>query len=306
MNDSEAIHHLQTSGNYRIIKRLRMPASYAEGEPQTRRLGLTIDVEATGLNTEQDKIIELGFVAFEYDAGSGRIYRILHSYDGFEDPGEPLSDIVRQLTGIDDSMLQGERLDEDEINTWLTKADLVIAHNAAFDRPMIERRLPAAASCNWACTLSDIDWQAENIHGRKLDYIAYSLGYFFEGHRAVNDAEATLHLLTRPLPVSHQAVMAALLKAARQPIHRLFATHAAFDKKELLRGHGYQWLPSFTYHDRNGGNKRGVWSKAVAESDVEAECTWLQQAVYDGKEGRFRTREISPLDRYSLRETAEL
>lgn len=305
MNDSEAIRHLQATGDYRVIQRLQMPARYADGEPHTPRIGLTIDVEATGLNTEQDKIIELGFVAFEYDAGSGRIYRLLHSYDGFEDPGEPLSDIVKQLTGIDDAMLKDQRLDDDEINNWLEKADLVIAHNAAFDRPMIERRLPKAAECNWACTLNDIDWQVENIHGRKLDYIAYILGYFFEGHRAVNDAEATLHLLTRPLPVSHHAVMAALLEAARSPVRRLFATHAAFDKKDLLRGQGYQWLPGFAYRDRNGGNKKGVWSKVVAKDAFEAECAWLQQHVYDGREGLFQIREILPQDRYSVRETGQ-
>jgi DNA polymerase-3 subunit epsilon len=303
MDEQEAIRQLQASDDYRIIQRLRMPDHYSEGTPHTPRIGLTIDVEATGLNTEQDRIIELGFVAFEYDAGSGRIYRVLHSYDGFEDPGTPLSDIVKQLTGIDDAMLKDQRLDDAEINAWLEKADLVIAHNAGFDRPMIERRLPKAIECNWACTLNDIDWQAENIHGRKLDYIAYILGFFFEGHRAVNDAEATLHLLSRPLPISNQAVMAALLEAARQPVRRLFATHAAFDKKDLLRANGYQWLPGFQYADRNGGSKRGVWSKAVSDSAYEAECAWLQQEIYNGKANAFQARDITPQDRYSVRET---
>jgi len=158
MHDHEAITHLERSDQYRVIRRLQLPDAYHAGFPATARLGVVIDVEATGLDTAQDSIIELGFVAFEYDAASGKIYRILHQYDGFEDPGKPLTDVVRRITGITDEMLQGQQLDDEEIGAWLAKADLVIAHNAAFDRQMVERRLPSASQLNWACTQSDMKW----------------------------------------------------------------------------------------------------------------------------------------------------
>jgi len=144
MNDAEAIQQLQQSDRYRVIERLDPPARYWQGEPTTSRIGLVIDAEATGLDTGGDKIIELGLIAFEYDAGSGLVYRILHTYEAFEDPGEPLQDIVKQITGISDEMVAGQHLDDDEINAWLDKADLIIAHNAAFDRQMLERRLPVS------------------------------------------------------------------------------------------------------------------------------------------------------------------
>ena len=126
MNDIEAIKHLEVSGQYRVIERLNAPLCYNQGQPSTPRIGIVIDTEATGLDTANDAIIEVGFIAFEYDAHTGLIYRILHSYGGFEDPLEPLQDIIIQITGITDEMIKGEELDDDQINLWLEKADLII------------------------------------------------------------------------------------------------------------------------------------------------------------------------------------
>lgn len=301
MNDIEAIKHLEASGQYRVIERLNAPERYNQGQPATPRIGIVIDTEATGLDTANDAIIELGFIAFEYDAHTGLIYRILHSYGGFEDPLEPLQDIIIQITGITDAMIKGEELDDDQINLWLQKADLIIAHNSAFDRQMLERRLPLTAEANWACTFNDIDWMDEDIASLKLDYIAYKMGYYFDGHRAVNDAQATLHLLTKPLPCSGTLAMSALLTHAREKSRRIFSTGAPFDRKDDLKARGYRWMADFIYSD-HGKQKKGVWSKSVAESDIEAEQQWLTDTVYSGKTPAFIFKDITARERYSVRE----
>lgn len=302
MNESEAIRGLEETGRYRIIRQLEPPGRYCRGEPATARTGIVIDTETTGLDTATNRIIELGLIAFEYDAASGLIYRILHTCNGLEDPGEPLTDIVKRITGISDEMLAGQQLDQDEISSWIHRADLVIAHNAGFDRRVLERRLPEAVGANWGCTMHDINWQDEDISSLKLDYIAYRLGYFFEGHRAVNDAQATLHLLSKPLPVSGRPAMAALLSAARESNWRLFAVGAPFDKKDELKARGYRWLGDCTYTDSRGRPKKGVWSTTAAAADIEAEKQWLNDTVYPGMTATFIAREITAKDRYSLRE----
>jgi len=301
MNDIEAVEQLEKSDQYRVIKRLKTPDRYRQGEPATPRIGIALDVEATGLDTGRDKIIELGFVAFEYDAASGLIYRVLHSYCSFEDPQEPLQDHIRRITGIDDDMLRGQRLDDDEINLWLEKSDLIIAHNAAYDRRMVERRLPQARKANWACTMFDIDWPEEGVGSLKLDYIAYLMGYFFEGHRAVNDAEATLQMLASPLPGSGRPAMAVLLERARGFTRRFFAVGAPFERKDELRTRGYRWMPDVVYHD-HGKRKKGVWSRAVGEVDMETEGDWLSGEVYGGRQDMFVFSDISAQERYSVRE----
>ena len=298
MNDAEAIQHLEQSDQYRVIQRLHAPERYWQGQAATPRIGIVIDTETTGLDFNSNKIIELGFVAFEYDAASGLIYNILHTYDAFEDPGEPLSDIVKQITGITDDMLAGQHLDDKTANHWLEKADLIIAHNASFDRQVLERRLPVACKANWACTFHDIPWQDEDISSLKLDYIAYKLGFFFDGHRAVNDAQATLHLLSKALPCSGKLAMATLLANAREQSRRYFAIRAPFDKKDDLKARGYRWMADFSYQ-----GKKGVWSRSVTAADIEAEEAWLTDAIYPaGKTAQFIYKDISATDRYSSRE----
>lgn len=302
MNNIEAIAQLEKEGQYKVIERLNPPQAYRQGAPATPRLGIVLDTETTGLDTAKDKIIELGFIAFEYDAGSGMIYRILHSYGGFEDPGEPLQDIIKQVTGITDEMVKDQHLDDNEINSWLEKSDIIIAHNAAFDRQMLERRLPAACNTNWACTFNDINWKEEDISSLKLDYIAYKLGYFFDGHRAVNDSEATLHLLSKALPESGKLGMADLLSHAREKSRRFFAVGAPFDKKDDLRARGYRWMPEFSYTDTYGKPKKGVWSISVTEEGIEAEAQWLSDSIYAGKKALFTFNDMTANNRYSIRE----
>lgn len=302
MNDIEAKAQLEKSGQFKVIERLNPPAVYQQGAPNTPRIGIVLDTETTGLDTSKDKIIELGFVAFEYDAGSGFIYRILYSYNGFEDPGEPLQDIIKQVTGISDEMLKGQQLNESEINTWLEKSDLIVAHNASFDRQMLERRLPITAQTNWACTFNDINWQDEGVASLKLDYIAYKLGYFFEGHRALNDAQATLHLLSKNLPESGKLAMAELLNHARFKSRRFFAIGAPFDKKDDLKARGYRWMSDFAYTDVYHKTKKGVWSTSVSEENIEAEQQWLTNTAYAGKKVLFTFKDITASNRYSAQE----
>ena len=89
-------------------------------------------------------------------------------------------------------MVAGHRIDERAVNDLLDRVVLVIAHNADFDRRFLERRLPAFATKHWACSRFDIDWKAEGIRSSALEFVAYSLGFFHDGHRAASDCRATI------------------------------------------------------------------------------------------------------------------
>ena len=132
-----------------------------------------VDVETTGTNPDRDKIIELGICLFEYDRQNGRIYKVLGSWEWFEDPGFSIPPEITTLTGITDEMVAGHHIDERAVDDLLRRVVLVIAHNAAFDRRFLEKRLPVFAAKHWACSRSDIDWRAEGIRSSALEFIAY-------------------------------------------------------------------------------------------------------------------------------------
>jgi DNA polymerase-3 subunit epsilon len=101
------------------------------------------------------------------------------------------------LYRITDRRVASHRIDDRAVNDLLGRVVLVIAHNASFDRRFLERRLPVFATKHWACSRFDIDWKAEGIRSSALEFVAYSLGFFHDGHRAVSDCRATLHALAK-------------------------------------------------------------------------------------------------------------
>jgi DNA polymerase-3 subunit epsilon len=96
----------------------------------------------------------LGIVAFEFNPLTAEIIRITERYNSFEDPGSPLSQEIKEITGITDEMVTGQAFDDDRVRSLADKATLVIAHNAAFDRKFVEARCPTFSKLPWACTVS--------------------------------------------------------------------------------------------------------------------------------------------------------
>ncbi|NBY28405.1 MAG: hypothetical protein EBQ71_16425 [Betaproteobacteria bacterium] len=134
---------LEQHPDYRVLRRLQ-PLLHYPGTPsgETRRV-LVLDTETTGLDHRQDQIIELAMLCLEVDLVSGLPVGVVSVYDGLEDPGRPLSEEVRLITGLSDDELKGQRLDDARVAGLLAGADLVLAHNAAFDRRFARPATPA-------------------------------------------------------------------------------------------------------------------------------------------------------------------
>jgi hypothetical protein len=92
---------------------------------------------ATGLS-------ELGICLFEYDRQNGRIYKVLGSWEWFEDPGFSILPEITKITGITDEMVAGHRIDDRAVNDLLSRIVLVVAHNADFDRRFLENGFPSS------------------------------------------------------------------------------------------------------------------------------------------------------------------
>ncbi|TFG91460.1 MAG: DNA polymerase III subunit epsilon, partial [Syntrophobacterales bacterium] len=211
-----AIATLLSSGDFVVLRKIDLARDprFSRKSVSGSRTALCLDTETTGLDYTQDRIIELGIVAFEYDPETGAIIRIIGRYSGFEDPGAPLAEEIKQITGITDEMLAGQAFDDGQIAAMVEGASLVIAHNAAFDRKFVEARFPLFTNAPWACTVSQINWQAERISSRTLEYLLYKCGgYCINAHRALDDTEGLLGLLLGNLPVSDTPIFKALLEA---------------------------------------------------------------------------------------------
>ncbi len=278
---------LEASPDYRVLRAVTPPARLAD-VPDGARVGVYLDLETTGLDQAGDALIELGLVRFAYH--DDQVLGTLDEIAGFEDPGRPIPEEVTRLTGIDDTMVAGQALDDERVRALLDEAVLVVAHNASFDRPFAERRFPFLAELAWACTLRDVPWREEGFEGSGLQALVMASGAFFEGHRAVEDCYAGLFLLDRRLPRSGERVLRALRRNAHRREVRLWAAQAPFDHKDLLKQRGYRWSPE----------ARSWWCD-VREEALAAEEEWLREHVFDGRLPRLPRRTVDAYSRYSQR-----
>lgn len=260
---------LEIDGNHRILRRLRLDNEVPVLAPlnDDEAIGIVVDVETTGIAPELDQVIELAVRRFRF-AGAGQVLEVERSWCWREDPGRSLDVEITRLTGIRDMDLVGQQIDDEAAEGLLRSASVVIAHNAAFDRKFVERRLPGAGGLAWCCSCKEIDWPASGFEGRALGWLCAQAGWFFDGHRAENDVDAVLTLLGIQTHDGRTALRE-LLDTAGEPSILVSAVGASFDVKEKLRARGYRWNVS----DR-------VWSKEVLTMELAQEESWLTQHVY--------------------------
>lgn len=148
------------------------------------------DIETTGLNPQQDKIIEIGAVKV-IDKKIVEVFRkLIH-------PQMKLPAIITNITGITDQMLEGAEREEIVIPQFLefTKDFVVLGHNIMFDYSFIKT---AAVRMKMEFNKTGIDTLELSRHLHK-DLESRSLENMCRhyqiknnnAHRAYDDAKAT-------------------------------------------------------------------------------------------------------------------
>ncbi len=230
-----------------------------------------LDFETTHLIPNKGKIIEAAVCLVELD-DNRNFGKVVETFSSFNDPEEPIPATVTKLTGITDDMVKGHKLDWKKFNDILFKSSVLISHNARFDRAWLEEH--GAYKTNWwACTLDMIDWkQVHDMPCRTLKHLAWEHGFFPNAHRALDDTETLVKLLSSKSKSNPERTYAQeLLTCAATKRRILFATYSPFDKKDLLKEKQFKW-----------SSERKTWWKVVLETELEELKTYLDQEVYSG------------------------
>ncbi|WP_210358330.1 3'-5' exonuclease [Sphingomonas beigongshangi] len=252
----------------RVLHRLDLTRGpTGEGRSPGPFVGVSVDVETTGLDFESDAIIELALRRFRYDA-EGIVTDLDMSRSWLEDPRRSISLETTAITGLTDADLVGRFVDDDIATAVLRSADLVVAHNSRFDRPWVERRLEGATGLAWGCSMEQVDWRAAGFDGRGLGYLLCQAGWYHSGHRAAADADAVVQLLRHRFPDGTTA-LSQLVARTKRSSWVVTAVGADFGVKDLLRARGYRWDPV----------RRAWWREIVDEARLDEEL-WLARHVY--------------------------
>ena len=294
--DYEAIaRQLDETGEFKVLRRFVPRATYGEADDgEETRTALFVDVETTGMHWMADRIIEFAGVPFTFGKDSGRIVRVGTPFVSLEDPGRPIPPEIVRLTRITDDMVAGRRIDDTQLKTLAEQTQLVVAHNAKFDRPFVEARFPFFEDKHWACSINDVPWDAHGLGSVKLGWLLMEhAGLYFRAHRAEDDCLAAIHILATPFADDGSLPMLHLLAASRRHTVLVRAINAHFDTKELLKARTYHW-------DNGTPERSKAWQKEIAEDAQDAELAWLRDTIYKGK-GAPETHRLTARTRYSAR-----
>jgi DNA polymerase-3 subunit epsilon len=259
---------------YLTLTRFHPVRHYATHVIDADRLrGVYADVETTGLDSDMDRIIQLALVPFEFSR-DGQVCSTEEAFVELEEPGVSISEEVTALTGITAEMVKGKRIDSRKVEEIMGGADLVVCHNASFDRQFMENRFPFLKDKRFACSYRDVPWRELGFATAKLEWLAFKhLGMFYDGHRADTDCYVGIHLLSQPLPGGAHTALEAVLSEVGKQRYRLWACGTPFETRHMLKKRGYTW---------SDGSKKmpKSWWIDVVKDDYFAEREWLGENVY--------------------------
>ena len=154
---------------------------------------VALDIETTGFNPVNDKILEIGAVKVKNG-------RVVDTFSELINPGIPVPWRITEVTGIDDSMVRGC----DNVSVVLRKflkfcdEDVILGHNLNFDYSFLAEKsaeIGMKFSKYGLDTLTMAKKHLKNLESRKLDYLCAYYGIEDkEHHRAYTDAGVTVEL----------------------------------------------------------------------------------------------------------------
>ena len=244
-----------------------------------------LDLETTGTNKETSKIIEFAGKLAVLDKYSGELRGIIDSYQSFSDPEELISPTITRITGITNQDVEGHSLDWEIISKLLNKADIVVAHNATFDRGFMDRYLPLSKEKVWACSVNDINWAERGFNARGQEILCIWHGFYYESHRAMYDVDALIHLVTYDVKGQSKASLELIANSTKSS-YQIAAINSPYETKDLLKSRKYRWNPTRKY-----------WWKNIFLEDLESEKEWMADNIYNGY-FQGQVVEISLTDKY--------
>jgi len=231
-----------------------------------------LDVETTGKNRDEDKIIELAIKTISVDKINGHLISVTNEYSSLEDPGIPIDPEASLVNGITDEMVKGEEIDWSYVDQIFDQTDLIVAHNSGFDRRFIDRYSEKSKDKVWGCTMVDIDWLKNGFSAKGLEILSMWHGFYYDSHRGMADVEAMIHLVTYEFE-QNKNYMPELLTNTFKPYYLMEVSFKYDeDKVEKCKANNFTW----------SGNITKTWRKKLSLDEIDTTTEWVSDHIHDG------------------------
>ena len=242
-------------------------ATKLSASPENIRISF-IDLETTGTDVSQDEVIEIAIKVISINKNDGSSLAAINSYESLSQPEIPITEQISKINGITNEMVEGKSIDWNEVDSIISNSHLVVAHNSYFDRPFLEKYLNKHVP--WACSLNDIDWFDRGFINSKLELLCIWHGFYYDAHRAMNDVDSLINLVTHESYTDNMPIVE-LIKNARMPYFKAilsFGYNASF--VELVKGIG-----SFRFDSAT----KNWWKIYKSEEEANKELSLLPSGI---------------------------
>ena len=208
---------------------------------------LIVDTETTGTDPARDRIVEIGAVLWSVANGCAlATWSDLVTGEGNEAEAINRIPAAALACGVERSAAMGT------LRALARRANVAVAHNAAFDRAFLAEDL----GLPWVCSMDDLAWPRA-VSGRNLAAIAlaHDVG-IVTAHRAVADCTILARLFERVTELGHD--VGEMVRRGLRP-KATYQAMVSYADRELAKAAGFAW---------DGTAKR--WTRRLAPDDAAA------------------------------------
>lgn len=210
---------------------------------------LILDTETTGLSPGEHRCIEVGAVLFSVPDRSV-LSQVSFLLPCQSNAAEPVNGIAPALTQRPQPWQAGLACFEAMVDA----ADLLLAHNAAFDQQWFGLGSLPALTKPWLCSMEDIRWPQERQLRSTPSVRDLALAYgvpVWAAHRALTDCIYLAQVFERCDDLE------SLLLQAMEP-RRLYRARLSYEERHKAREAGFRWNQPVS----------GAWSRRLSEREV--------------------------------------
>ena len=211
---------------------------------------LILDTETTGLEPENHCCVEVGAILFDVQS------RAVLAQQSFLLPAatnaaEPINRIPAVVTRLPQPWKQALLWFQD----LLDAADVLVAHNAAFDRQWFGRGELPAVTQPWLCSMEDMRWPADRQLRSRPSVRDLALAYgvpVWAAHRALTECIYLAEVFARCDDLEQ------LLLQGLEP-RTLVRAKVSYDDRQLARDAGFRWNDPI----------KGAWARRMSEREIQ-------------------------------------
>lgn len=211
---------------------------------------LILDTETTGLEPENHCCVEVGAILFDVQS------RAVLAQQSFLLPAEtnaaePINRIPAAVTRLPQPWKQALLW----FQNLLDAADVLVAHNAAFDRQWFGRGELPAVTQPWLCSMEDMRWPADRQLRSRPSVRDLALAYgvpVWAAHRALTDCIYLAEVFARCDDLEQ------LLLQGLEP-RKLVRAKVSYDDRQLARDAGFRWNDPI----------KGAWARRMSAREIQ-------------------------------------